>query len=190
LGVPEASLRYAIKVAESCAPCVLWVDEIEGGIANTGAKGRGGPASRVISYFLTWMQEKQSPVFVGATANEIELVPPEFIRKGRFDEIFYVTLPNLQEREQIFEIHLHRRGIDPGKINLQNLAKSTEGYNGAEIEQIVISAQFEAFQQKRPVNEHDVFVSVGRIVPLSTTMKEDIKRLERWAFNRTVKASK
>ena len=190
LGTPEASLRLAIKIAEACSPCVLWVDEIEAGIANAGAKSAGGAPSRVIAQFLTWMQEKKTPVFVGATANEIELVPPEFIRKGRFDEIFYVTLPTIRERGEIFGIHLRKRGIDPTKINLDNLAKAADGFNGAEIEQAVISSQFEAFQKKRPVTEDDIYVSIGRIVPLSTTMKEEIKRLERWAFNRTVKASR
>ncbi len=188
-GPPEQSLEYAIKTAEAVAPVVLWVDEIEGGLANKRMKSQATSESRVLASFLTWMQEKKRPVFVGATANEIDLLPPEMLRKGRFDEIFYVDLPNFEDRKKILSIHLSKRNIDPSNFNLNEIAKSMEGFNGAEIEQVVISALVEAFSQERELTDMDIFRVMGNMVPLSTTMKEEIKRLERWAYNRAVKAS-
>ena len=148
----------------------------------------GGPASRVLAHFLTWMQEKTAPVFVGATANEIELLPPEILRKGRFDELFYVELPHGREREEIMRIHLGRRKVNATQFQFDPLVKITEGFNGAEIEQGVVAAVFRAFTEKRQVTENDLYISLENIVPLSTTMQEQIKKLERWAHNRALKA--
>lgn len=189
-GEPEKALQTALQTAETVAPSVLWIDEIEAGISIQSQKAGGGTQSRVFASFLTWMQEKKSFVFIAATANVIELLPPEVLRKGRFDQIFFVTLPNPQERKAILSIHLKKNGIDLSNINLDMLVKVTEGFNGAEIEQVVNGAVIEAFNEGRTVTEHDIVISAGNIVPLSTTMKEEIGRMERWAYNRAIPASK
>ena len=189
-GSPESSLRRACALAEALSPCVLWIDEIEAGISNQGFKSEGGAASRVLGYFLTWMQEKQAPVFVAATANAIELLPAEMLRKGRFDEIFYISLPSLDEREEIFTIHLQRRGFQPSDFSPSMLAHSSKGFSGAEIEQAVASGQFEALAQGRPLAQQDIMEAIGRTVPISVTMAEQIKKIEAWAFKRAVPASK
>ncbi len=188
-GSPETSLRRACKTAEALAPCVLWIDEIEAGITTQGFKAEGGASSRVLGYFLTWMQEKKHPVFVAATANAIEMLPAEILRKGRFDEIFYVTLPGLQEREEIFRIHLAQRGLDGEGFDCRMLAHSSKGFSGAEIEQAVVSAGFEALSLNRPVHQRDITEAISRTVPLSVTMAEQIKKIEAWAFKRAVPAS-
>ena len=190
LGSPEETLNSALKTVEAMAPAVLWIDEIEKGIGSYSGESRDMIVGRIFAMFLTWMQEKEGFVFVAATANEIDMLPPEILRKGRFDEIFFVDLPGISERAQIFSIHLKKRNQDPGKYNLIDLAKATEGYVGSEIEQCVIAALFEAFQAKRDLTIDDLMKGIGRMVPLSTTMKEDIKRIKRWAFNRAVLASK
>jgi len=188
-GTPEESLRFAFNIAEAVAPCVLWIDEIEAGITSHGFKSEGGSASRVLGSFLTWMQEKKEPVFVAATANAIEMLPAEVLRKGRFDEIFYVALPETPAREQIFRIHLANRDLDPAVFDIPLLAGSTKGFSGAEIEQAVNSAVFEALASKQPVTQQDLMVMISRTVPLSITMAEQIKKIEAWAFKRAVPAS-
>lgn len=188
-GTPEASLRMAFTTAEAVAPCVLWIDEIESGITTHGFKSEGGSASRVLGLFLTWMQEKREPVFVAATANAIEMLPAEVLRKGRFDEIFYVGLPESLGREQIFRIHLVNRQVDLASFDIPLLAGSTKGFSGAEIEQAVNSAVFEALATQRPMTQQDLMVMISRTVPLSITMAEQIKKIEAWAFKRAVPAS-
>jgi hypothetical protein len=188
-GTPEASLRMAFDTAEAVAPCVLWIDEIESGITSHGFKSEGGAASRVLGTFLTWMQEKREPVFVAATANAIEMLPAEVLRKGRFDEIFYVGLPDAGAREQIFRIHLANRQVDHASFDIPLLAGSTRGFSGAEIEQAVNSAVFEALADRRPMTQQDLMVMVSQTVPLSITMAEQIKKIEAWAFKRAVPAS-
>ncbi|ABK99778.1 AAA family ATPase [Pelobacter propionicus] len=188
-GTPEASLRMAFTIAEAVAPCVLWIDEIESGITTQGFKSEGGSASRVLGSFLTWMQEKKAPVFVAATANAIELLPAEVLRKGRFDEIFYVGLPESEAREQIFRIHLANRQVDMSSFDIPLLAGSTRGFSGAEIEQAVNSAAFEALATTCPMTQQDLMVMISRTVPLSITMAEQIKKIEAWAFKRAVPAS-
>lgn len=190
VGEPEKALQIALQTAETVAPSVLWIDEIEAGISIQSQKAGGGTQSRVFASFLTWMQEKKNFVFIAATANVIELLPPEVLRKGRFDQIFFVTLPNAQERKAILSIHLKKNGADLSKMNLNMLVKVTEGFNGAEIEQAVNGAMIDAFNEGRSITEHDVIISAGNIVPLSTTMKEEIGRMERWAYNRAILASK
>ena len=188
-GTPESSLRKAFKTAEAIAPCVLWIDEIEAGISSQGFKAEGGSASRVLGSFLTWMQEKRAPVFVAATANAIEMLPAEVIRKGRFDEIFYVGLPDAKAREEIFRIHLQKQKVDPAAIDVPLMAGSTKGFSGAEIEQAVLSATFEALTEKRSMAQQDLMAAISRTVPLSVTMAEQIKKIEAWAFKRAVPAS-
>ncbi len=187
-GTPEECFRKVIKTAEASSPCVLWIDEIEAGIANAGQKSLGGSASRILAGFLTWMQEKTSEVFVGATANSIELLPPELLRKGRFDELFYVELPSDRDRDEIIRIHLTSRNVPTNQFDFGPLIKITQGYNGAEIEQGVLAAVFRAFTEDRPVNQSDLHIALESIVPLSYTMQEQIKKLERWAHNRAVRA--
>ncbi len=188
-GSPESSLRKAFKTAEAVAPCVLWIDEIEAGISSHGFKSEGGAASRILGSFLTWMQEKRAPVFVAATANAIEMLPAEVLRKGRFDEIFYIALPDAKAREDIFRIHLSRQKIDLASFDLPLLAGSTKGFSGAEIEQAVLSAAFEALTEQRPMIQQDIMAAISRTVPLSVTMAEQIKKIEAWAFKRAVPAS-
>lgn len=188
-GSPESSLRKAFRTAEAIAPCVLWIDEIEAGISSQGFKAEGGSSSRVLGSFLTWMQEKRAPVFVAATANAIEMLPAEVLRKGRFDEIFYLALPDVKAREEIFRIHLGNQSIDPGTLDLPLLAGSTKGFSGAEIEQAVLSAAFEALADRRPMAQQDVMAAISRTVPISVTMAEQIKKIEAWAFKRAVPAS-
>jgi vesicle-fusing ATPase len=189
-GSPETAIRTAIRTAEGMAPCVLWIDEIEAGISVGGQKAEGGPASRVLGFFLTWMQEKSSPVFVGATANAIDLLPAEVLRKGRFDEIFYVSLPTKAEREEVFKVHLLKRGVNPKDLNLGFLATSTRGFSGSEIEQVVASGLVDAMAEGQKLNENHLAGAISRTVPLSITMAEQIKKIEAWAQRRAVPASK
>ncbi len=188
-GNPEGSLRKAFKTAEAIAPCVLWIDEIEAGISSQGFKAEGGAASRVLGAFLTWMQEKRAPVFVAATANAIEMLPAEVLRKGRFDEIFYVALPDPKAREDIFRIHLDKQRIDRSTFDITLLAGSTRGFSGAEIEQAVATALFDALSERRPVVQQDIMAAISRTVPISITMADQIKKIEAWAFKRAVPAS-
>jgi ATP-dependent 26S proteasome regulatory subunit len=191
VGSSERNVREAIKVAESVAPCILWVDEIEKAFAGTQSSSfsDAGTSARVFGTFLTWLQEKTAPVFVIATANNIQLLPPELLRKGRLDDIFFVDLPTRAERAAIFGIHIRRRGRDPGKFDLGKLAAAGEGFSGAEIEQAVISALFDVFEAETDLTTEAVLNSISSTVPLSTTMKEDIDGLRQWAEGRARRAS-
>ncbi|TVQ80937.1 MAG: AAA family ATPase [Bradymonadales bacterium] len=190
IGQPEECFRRAIQQIESIAPAILWLEEIEKSVAGY-EQGDKGVTARIFSSFLTWMQEHESPVVVAATANEIDRLPAELLRKGRFDEIFFVDLPTEKERAQIFEVHLKRRSLDLSQFNLVELAKGTQGFNGAEIEQAVVSGLVYAFKDgKRALKQEDIYKAIGRSVPLSTTMAETIKEIKRWADTRAVKASK
>ena len=188
-GSPERSLEIALKTAEAVSPCVLWIDEIETAIVGAQGNEGGGRSTRLFSSFLTWMQEKTHIVFVAATANQIDMLPPELLRKGRFDEIFFVDLPTERERMEIFSVHLSRRKQDPSKFDITSLSKATPGFNGAEIEQVVLAALFNAFDKERELIIQDLYRALGRMVPLSTTMYERIKQIKRWADTRAVKAS-
>ncbi len=185
-GPPEEAFARALKTMDSLAPAVLWIDEIESGINDKVSEGATG---RILGYFLTWMQEHTSPVFVAATANRIDLLPAEMLRRGRFDQIFFVDLPIEKEREEIFRIHLLKRNVNPDDFNITQLAKITKGWSGAEIEQAIISAMYEAFNEGRPLCEDDLFKIFSRSVPLSTTMYEQIKKIREWAHKRAVRAS-
>ena len=196
VGSSEDNIRKAIATAEAVAPCVLWIDEIEKGLSGIQSSGStdGGVTSRIFSTILTWMQEKTSPVFVVATANNINQLPPKLLRKGRFDEIFFVDLPSKEERKNIFTIHLNKKGQNPIKNNypMESLANNTEGFNGAEIEECIKEAMFDAYVEN-PENPQlkttHLMNAISKTVPLSTTMKEQISALRRWAKTRAKNAS-
>jgi SpoVK/Ycf46/Vps4 family AAA+-type ATPase len=191
VGSSEENVRRAIRVAESVAPVVLWMDEMEKGFAGVKSSpfSDAGTTSRVFGTFVTWLQEKTAPVFVVATANDISQLPPELMRKGRFDEIFFVDLPSEEERKDIFAIHLSKRKRDPKSFDLDLLAKNTPGFSGAEIEQSVVSALFDAFHAGRELNTDDIVKAVKQSVPLSVTMEEEISSLREWARTRARAAS-
>ncbi|MEZ4845441.1 MAG: AAA family ATPase [Bdellovibrionota bacterium] len=182
VGNPEESMRRALMTIEAVAPVILWIEEIEKGVAGFN-QGDGGVTARIFSSFLTWMQEKKSLVFVAATANQIDQLPPELLRKGRFDEIFFTDLPDEKERAEIFKVHISKRNHDPVKFKLVELAKATNGFSGAEIEQVVASGMFTAFSQKRKFNDLDLYKEISKTVPLSTTMAEQIKEIKRGPTN-------
>jgi len=187
VGSSEQNVRRAIQVAESVAPVVFWIDEIDKafrGSRGSGASTDAGTSSRVFSTFLTWLSEKKTPVFVIATANDISALPPELLRKGRFDEIFFVDLPSSAERRDIFRVHLAKRKMDPATFDLETLARTSEGYSGAEIEEAIISAMFDAFYDKQELTTDRLLNSLRQTVPLSRTMKEDIDELRKWAASR------
>lgn len=190
VGSSEANMRKAIKLAEGLSPVVLWVDEIEKGLAGAMGSGGGdnGVTQRLVGTFLTWLQEKTLPVFVVATANAIDQLPPELLRKGRFDEIFFVDLPDETARKDIWKIHLSKRRRDPAAFDLKALSRLTEGFSGAEIEQAVISAMFEAFHEERDIVATDLAAAATSTIPLSTTSAESIANLRNWAANRAVRA--
>jgi len=191
VGASEANMRAAIRTAEAVAPCILWIDELEKGFA--GVQGSGvsdsGTTARVFATFLTWMQDKRAPVFVVATANDVSQLPPELLRKGRFDEIFFIDLPTAAEREQIFAIHLRKRGRDPQHYELKRLAAATEGFSGAEIEQVVVAGLFTAFDAGRELTTEDMLEEARHTVPLAVMMREEIEELRTWAQLRTRPAS-
>lgn len=186
VGRSEANLRNALKTAESISPTILFIDELDKAFAGTtgSADSDGGTSSRIFGSFLTWMQEKTSPVFVMATANRVERLPGEFLRKGRFDEIFFVDLPNAEERQEIFKIHLTKRKRDTTRFDLDQLAKVSDGFSGAEIEQGMIAAMYEAFAQEREFTQLDIIAAIKATLPLSRTMTEQVTALRDWARQR------
>ncbi|HUU02315.1 MAG TPA: AAA family ATPase [Myxococcota bacterium] len=184
---PETAIHRAVTIAESLAPVVLWVDEIEKGFA-TSSKGSGN-ASRVFGSFVTWLQEKRDAVFVVATANEVGDLPPELLRKGRFDETFFVDLPDVHERRDILCIHLERRDRDSKAFELEKLAHQAEFFSGAELEQGVVAGMYRAFGEKREVTSADISKELDEIVPLYATYEEKIKGLREWAKTRARRAS-
>ena len=186
LGETERNVREALQAADAMAPCVLWADEIEKGLASSGSDN--GESRRVLGTLLTWMAERKSRVFLVATANEIDALPPELVRKGRLDEIFFVDLPDAAAREEVLRIHLKKRGHDPAAFDLAQLTALTEGYSGAEIEQAVICALYEAHAAKRALDSAQVAAEIARTRPLSVVMAERIASLRAWAEERTVKA--
>jgi len=198
VGSSEENMRKAIKTAEAVAPSILWVDEIEKSLSGLNSNGDSGTSSRIFGTFLTWMQEKTAPVFVIATANNISSLPAELLRKGRFDEIFFVDLPTQRERQEIFKLHLSKRLKDKdvaSKLEVNDdlykqLAQMTEGFVGAEIEQVVITALYEAFFNNRPLEFSDLTNTIKNVVPLSVTQKEQILSLRQWANIRAVAATK
>ena len=182
VGESESRTRQMIQVSEALAPCILWIDEIDKAFSGLGSKGDGGTTSRVFGTFITWMAEKTSPVFVVATANEIQELPPELLRKGRFDEIFFVGLPIQEERKAIFNVHLSR--LRPHNIkdyDIERLAYETPDFSGAEIEQTLIEAMHIGFSQNRDFTTDDILEAASQIIPLARTAQEKIEQLRQWA---------
>ncbi|MGB8701950.1 MAG: AAA family ATPase [Thermosynechococcaceae cyanobacterium] len=186
VGRSEANLRGALKTAESISPAILFIDEMDKAFAGGAgsADSDGGTSSRIFGSFLTWMQEKTSPVFVMATANRVERLPGEFLRKGRFDEIFFVDLPTKEEREEIFRIHLSKRREEIERFDIEQLANVCEGFSGAEIEQAIVAAMYEAFAQDREFTQLDIIAASRSTMPLSKTMTEQVSALRDWARQR------
>ena len=183
-GETERNLRESLQAAEVMTPCVLWIDELEKGISVSDSDG--GTSKRVLGTLLTWMAEKKKPIFMVATANDIESLPPELVRKGRFDEIFFVDLPNKGTREIIYEIHLRKRGHDISKFDITGLAEASDGFSGAEIEQAVVSAIYTAHAGKVELNDNQILHEIKSTKPLSVVMSEKINALRLWATDRTV----
>jgi SpoVK/Ycf46/Vps4 family AAA+-type ATPase len=182
VGESEENSRRALRLAETIAPCVLWIDELEKGIATGDADS--GTSLRVLATLLSWMQEKKKPVFVVATANDISRLPPELLRRGRFDEVFFLDLPTRRERAEIFHVHITKRGRDPAAFDVERLAEASAGYVGAEIEQSIVDAMYRAFNDpekpRRELTTEDVVEAVARLIPLSRSQKENITCLREW----------
>ena len=186
---PEAALRDTLRSAESLAPMVLWIDEIDKTFSGLDA-GASDSLRRLFGSFITWLQEKQAPVFVVATANEVQGMPPELLRKGRFDEIFFVDLPDPSERRDIFGIHLSRHGRSPSEFDLHSLSAKSEFFSGAEIAETVVSALYASFAERRELEQADLLMAVQETVPLYFTYEERIKAFREWASDRARNASR
>ncbi len=191
VGSSEENIRTVIKTAEAIAPAILWIDEIEKGFSGTGSSNQsdGGTTSRVFGSFITWLQEKESPVFVLATANDVSQLPPELLRKGRFDEIFFCDLPSRKERRDITEIHIRKKNRDSSAFDLEKLADLSRDFSGAEIEQAVIASLYDAFDAGTDLTDEGLQKSITDIVPLAVTMREKIDYLRDWARTRARPAS-
>jgi SpoVK/Ycf46/Vps4 family AAA+-type ATPase len=183
-GETERNLRKAFETAEVMSPCVLWMDEIEKGVAVQ--EDDDGLSRRILGTFLTWMSERKKPVFVVATANDIMRLPPELVRKGRFDEIFFVDLPAPQNRRDILQIHLRKRSLDPAQFELDALVDATKGFSGSEIEQAIVSAMYTAHAQGHGLAQADLITEIQQTRPLSVVMREKIQETRDWASDRTV----
>ena len=189
VGETERNLRRALDTADAMSPVVLWIDEIEKGFSRDGGDSDGGVSGRLLGTFLTWLQERDSRVFVVATANDVHRLPPELLRKGRFDEIFFVDLPVLEERRDILAMHLARRHRDPDGFDLERLAAAAEGFSGSELEQAVVAGLYTAFDQKTDLNQAILGTEIEAAVPLSVTLSERVQALREWARGRAVPAA-
>ncbi len=187
-GSPETAFEHATRIAEEIAPVVLWIDELENAFGYDESGASSGNVN-IFSSFLTWMQEKPAGVFLAATANRIQQLPAELMRKGRFDQLFFLDLPTSRERTQIFSIHIHLNGQNPKGFDTSYLAAATKGWSGAEIEAAVKAARIEAWQEGRGFNEKDVIRNTVNMVPLSRTMEEQIQAIKDWSYQRAVPAS-
>ncbi len=186
VGESERNLRRVIQVAEAVAPCVLWIDEIEKGLSGSSSSSStdGGTSARVLGSMLSWMEEKTAAVFVIATANDVSALPPELLRKGRFDETFFVDLPSEEERQKILEIHINKRGRDPKLFDLVSLAKACDQFSGAEIESAIVAGMFAAFESGQELETSHVGEAIKETVPLAQTAREKISSLRDWAKTR------
>lgn len=191
VGESERNIREALNIAEAIAPSILWIDEIEKGMSGISSSGSsdGGTTARVLGTFLTWLQEKTNPVFVVATANDISQLPPELLRKGRVDEIFFVDLPTEKEREEIIKIHLKKKDRQTKDFDTKKLAKESKGFSGAELEEVVKEALFQAYDEEKEVTNEHILEAIGKTFPLSRTMHETIDKMRKWAKSRAVSAS-
>jgi hypothetical protein len=188
VGDSEKNFKRAMQTAERLAPIVLWIDELEKAFAGGSGEEDGGVSRRVFGAFLSWLQERRGDVFVVATSNDVAKLPPEFIRKGRFDEVFFVDLPRPESRCAIFTIHLRKRKQDPSRFDLAALAAATEGFSGAEMEQAIVGALYSAFARNAPLSTQMLLDEIAATRPLSRTMRERLDDLRRWAADRTVGA--
>jgi SpoVK/Ycf46/Vps4 family AAA+-type ATPase len=190
VGESERRLRKALELAQKLAPMVLWIDEIEKAFASAGSSGDAdaGLSQRLLATLLTWMQDRESGVFLAATSNNITVLPPEMLRKGRFDEIFFVDLPNAEIRAALFALHLKKRGRDAGAFDLPKLAASSEGFSGAEIEQAIIAGLYTAFSAKQQLTTEILIVEIQSTQPLSVTRAEEVQSIREWARTRAVAA--
>jgi AAA+ superfamily predicted ATPase len=191
VGESEKNIREALNIAEAIAPSILWIDEIEKGMSGISSSGStdGGTTARVLGTFLTWLQEKTKPVFVVATANDISQLPPELLRKGRVDEIFFVDLPTEKEREDIIKIHLKKKNRQAKDFNISKLAKKSKGFSGAELEEVIKEALFQAYDEEKEVTTEHISQAIEKTFPLSRTMHETIDKMRKWAKSRAVLAS-
>jgi hypothetical protein len=188
IGESEKNFKRAIQAAERMAPVVLWIDELEKAFAMGGTED-GGVSQRILGSFLSWMQDRRGEVFIVATANDIGRLPPEFLRKGRFDEIFFVDLPDASTRAEIFRIHLASRGLDPGAFDLERLSGGSPEFSGSEIEEVVVSGLYTAFAEGRPLTTESLEKELAGTLPLAVTMGEKVRSLRDWARTRTVAAN-
>jgi MoxR-like ATPase len=188
IGESERNFQRAMRLAERVAPVILWIDEIEKAFASAGGEMDGGTSQRIFGSLLSWMQDRRGDIFVVATSNDIERLPPEFVRKGRFDEIFFVDLPNAEARRAVFEIHLRRRGKNPASFDLVALTSAADGFSGAEIEQGVLSALYTAFSSGTELSTRELLDEIAATRPLSKTMSEKVEFLRDWAKDRAVSA--
>lgn len=186
IGETEKNLKKSLKQAELMSPCVLWIDEIEKGLATSDSDD--GTSRRILGTLLTWMAERKANVFIVATSNDVSQLPPELLRKGRLDEIFFVDLPSADVRKEIFAIHLRKRNFDPAKYAIASLAEHSDGFSGAEIEQAVVAALYTASAQRQPLNSDHILIELQNTYPLSVVMAEQIEQLRQWAAGRTVSA--
>jgi len=189
MGESEQNFKRAMQIAEEMAPLILWIDELEKAFAQNQGDQDGGTSSRIFGTFLSWLQDRDGDVFVVATANDVSRLPPEFLRKGRFDEIFFVDLPVEEAREEILRIHLEKREKDPLDFDLGHLSRVTEGFTGAELEQIIVAALYTAFANGDPLSDEHLLAEIAATRPLSETMREKITALRTWAAGRTVSAN-
>jgi SpoVK/Ycf46/Vps4 family AAA+-type ATPase len=182
VGESESRTRQMIQLAEALSPCILWIDEIDKAFGGLDSKGDAGTTSRVFSTVVTWLAEKTSAVFVVATANNVQALPPEILRKGRFDEIFFVGLPSQNERRSIFTVHLQKvRAQNLRDFDLERLAAETPSFSGAEIEQILVEAMHIGFSQSRDFTTNDILEAASQTIPLAVTAQEQINALQEWA---------
>jgi SpoVK/Ycf46/Vps4 family AAA+-type ATPase len=190
VGESERRLHKALELAQKLAPMVLWIDEIEKAFASAGSSGDAdaGLSQRLLATLLTWMQDRESGVFLAATSNNITVLPPEMLRKGRFDEIFFVDLPNAEIRGALFALHLKKRGRDAAGFDLGKLAAASEGFSGAEIEQAIISALYSAFSAKQQLSTEILITEIQSTQPLSVTRAEEVQSIRNWAKTRAVAA--
>lgn len=190
VGQSEKQMKDTLKIVESISPCILWLDEVEKAFSNVGTSSDSGATTRVFGQFLTWMQEKKSTVFVVATANDVQNLPSAFIRKGRFDEFFFVDLPNRKERETILDLHFKKRNRNTSNFNMNELIDETNGFVGAELEEVINTALYNAFFDKRDINQADLIDAIRNTTPISKTMREEIEGLRDWAKDRARNASR
>ena len=189
VGESERNLREALRRVDRMAPCVLWIDEIEKAFAaSRSSESDGGVSQRLLGGLLTWMQERRRRVFLVATCNSVQMLPPELMRKGRVDEVFFVDLPGAGARADIFRTHLERRGEDPARFDLEGLGDASEGFSGAEIEQAVVSALYESRASCVPLDQAGLLVALRSTRPLSVVRAEEVDALREWAAGRCVPA--